>query len=74
MASLFLLITHMQNYHINAKYMINTHNPGADPGGVHPARAPPKIGKNMIFLCKIMIFHTKYPKTFRASLRSAPLF
>ena len=24
--------------------------PGADPGGAHPARAPPKIGKNMIFL------------------------
>jgi hypothetical protein len=30
--------------------------------GVHPARAPPKIGKNMIFLCKITIFHTKYPQ------------
>ena len=23
---------------------------GADSGGAHPARAPPKIGKNMIFL------------------------
>jgi hypothetical protein len=23
---------------------------GADPEGAHPARAPPKIGKNMIFL------------------------
>jgi hypothetical protein len=40
-------------------------------GGAHPARAPPKIGKNMIFWRKIVIFHTKYPKNFRASLRSA---
>ena len=24
--------------------------------------APPKIGKNMIFFIKIMIFHTKYQK------------
>ena len=35
---------------------------------------PPKIGKNMIFWCKIMIFLTKYPKGFRASLRSAQFF
>jgi hypothetical protein len=35
-------------------------------------RIPPKIGKNKIFWCKIVIFHTKYPKNFRASLRSAP--
>jgi hypothetical protein len=38
---------------------------GADPGG------GPKIGKNMIFWRKIVIFHTKYPNNFRASLRSA---
>jgi len=43
-------------------------------GEVHPARDPPKIGKNMIFLRKIVIFHTKYPKYFRASLRSARFF
>jgi hypothetical protein len=30
----------------------------------------PKIGKNMIFWRKTEIFHTKYPKIFRASLRS----
>ena len=47
---------------------------GADPGGAHPARAPPKIGKNMIFWRKIVIFHTKYPKNFRASLRSEDFF
>jgi hypothetical protein len=40
---------------------------GADPGG-------PKIGKNMIFWRKIVIFHTKYPKSFRAHLRSAQFF
>jgi hypothetical protein len=33
-----------------------------------------KIGKNMIFWRKIVIFHTKYPKHFRASLRSAQFF
>jgi hypothetical protein len=41
---------------------------GSRGGGAHPARAPPKIGKNMIFWRKIVIFHTKYPKNFRASL------
>jgi hypothetical protein len=43
---------------------------GEDPGG-RTRRAPPKIGKDMIFLRKMVIFHTKYPKHFRASLRSA---
>ena len=43
-------------------------------GGAHPARAPPKIGKNKIFWRKIVIFHTKYPKIFRASLGSAQFF
>ena len=42
----------------------NTIYSGADPGG------GPKIGKNMIFWRKIVIFHTKYPKIFRASLRN----
>jgi hypothetical protein len=49
---------------------------GADPGGctqcVPPP--PPKIGKNVIFWHKIVIFHTKYPNNFRASLRSAQFF
>jgi hypothetical protein len=48
---------------------------GADPGGGgHPARAPPKIGKNKICWRKIVIFHTKYPQNFRASPRSAQFF
>jgi hypothetical protein len=45
---------------------------GAVPGGGTPA-PPPKIGKNMIFWRK-MNFHTKYPKHFRAYLRSAQFF
>jgi hypothetical protein len=40
------------------------HIQGRIQGGAHPARAPPKIGKNMIFWRKIVIFHTKYPKIF----------
>ena len=50
--------------------------PGADPGGWGgaPARPPPKVGKNMIFWRKIVIFHTKYPKNFRAYLRLAQFF
>jgi hypothetical protein len=39
---------------------------GADPG---VGGAPPKIEKKyMIFWCKIVIFHTKYPKNVHASL------
>jgi hypothetical protein len=49
-------------------------NQGRIQRGTHPARAPPKIGKNMIFWRKIMIFRTKYPKNVRASFRSAQFF
>ena len=42
--------------------------------GAHSAHATSKIGKNMISLRKIVIFHTNYPKIFRASLRSAQFF
>ena len=34
--------------------------------GAAPGAPPPKIGKNMIFWHKIVIFHTKYPQNFRA--------
>jgi hypothetical protein len=51
--------------------VLDTIYAGADPGGggggggeVQPARAPPKIGKNMIVWRKIVIFRTKYPKIF----------
>ena len=46
------------------KHFLNGYS-GADPGGAR--RAPPKIVKNMIIWRKIVIFHTKYPKNFRAS-------
>jgi hypothetical protein len=42
----------------------------ADPAGGAPGARPPKIGKNMIFWRKIVIFHTKYPNNFSASLRN----
>jgi hypothetical protein len=38
-------------------------------GGGAPGARPPKIGQNKNIWCKIVIFHTKYPKNFRASLR-----
>jgi hypothetical protein len=43
---------------------------GGSGGGAHSERAAhPKIGINMIFFWrKIVIFHTKYPNNFRASL------
>ena len=37
----------------------------------HP---PPKIGKNMMFWHKIVIFHTKYPNKICTSLRSGSIF
>jgi hypothetical protein len=56
----------------------NYYSPGADPGGRGHTRCmpppPKKFGKNMIFWHKIVIFHTKYPKNIRASLRSVPFF
>ena len=53
--------------------MFNTTFQGRIQGGGAPG-ASPKIGKNMIFWRKIVIFHTKYPNNFRASLRSAQFF
>ena len=47
---------------------------GADPGGGRTGALSPKIGKDMIFLRKMVIFHMKYPKNVRASLRSAQFF
>jgi hypothetical protein len=61
-----------QVVHLINKYQTNLMPPhyislqGRIQGGAHPP--PPKIGKNMIFWRKIVIFHTKYPKNFRASL------
>jgi hypothetical protein len=46
-------------------YLFPVYIPGADSGG-----RTPKIRKNIIFWRKIVIFHTKYPKNFRAPLRN----
>ena len=43
-------------------------------GRITGAPPLPNIEKNMIFWRKIVIFHTKYLKNFRASLRSAQFF
>ena len=50
-------------------YFCITCSPGTDPGG-----GAPKIGKNKIFWRIIVIFHTKYPTNFRASLCPAQFF
>ena len=57
-------------------YSMRVSYTGADPGGGAPGAPPPppKIGKNMIFWRKIVIFHTKFPKNFRAYLRSVQFF
>ena len=39
-------------------------------GRIQSGAHPSKIGKNMIFWRNIVIFHTKYPTNFRASLRN----
>jgi hypothetical protein len=49
-------------------------NPGGGGGGGAPGARLPEIGKNMTFWSKIVIFHKKYPKKFRASFRSAQFF
>jgi hypothetical protein len=59
---------------LNISVLITGHVAGADPVGGAPGARSPKIGKNMIFWRKILIFHTKYPQNFRASLRSAQCF
>ena len=37
---------------------------------VHAPPPPPKIGKKYDFWRKIVIFHTKYPKNVRTTLRN----
>jgi hypothetical protein len=62
-------------YLVSSGLCIHRNMQGWIQGEAHPAPTPPsKIGKNMIFWRKIVIFHTKYPKNFRASLRSAQIF
>jgi hypothetical protein len=60
--SLFDFLTSRKECNV---YQHDIHIQGRIQGG--GGRAP-KIGKNMIFWRKIVIFHTKYLKKFRASL------
>ena len=66
--------------YFNKNKFLTVYTAGADPGGGGGGRTrrdpPAKIEKNMIYWRKIVIFHTieKYPKKFRASLRSAQFF
>jgi hypothetical protein len=54
-----------------SKLIYSTYNySNVNRGGSREGRTRPKIGKNMIFWRKIVIFHTKYLKNFRASLRN----
>jgi len=66
----FLVKEDTKGYYILLHYVQGRIYGGGGGGG----GAPPKIGKNMICWRKIVIFHTKYPKNFRASLRSAQFF
>jgi hypothetical protein len=67
-------INSMHKYSVKNNFLYNLHtqknlaNLYVYQGRIQ-ARAVPKIVKNMIFLRKIEIFHTKYHKTLRASLR-----
>ena len=72
-------INSMHKYSVKNNFLYNLHtqknlaNLYVYQGRIQ-ARAVPKIVKNMIFLRKIEIFHTKYHKTLRASLRLAQFF
>ena len=65
---LFFIVLFFINIFLEIKSMYAGEDP--EGGGGHPS----KIEKNKIFWRKIVIFHTKYPKIFRASLRSAQFF
>jgi hypothetical protein len=67
------LTMNFRSYSVHVNHVL--HIPGADPArGASGARPPLKLEKIWFFWRKIVIFHTKYPKNFRASLRSAHFF
>ena len=57
-------------YCTNEEFFFFNYGSGLRGGGGAPGARTPKIGKDMNFWRKIVIFHTKYPKIFRASLRN----
>jgi hypothetical protein len=62
-----------EEYNKSFQY-INERTQGRIQEGGSGRTSPPKIGKNIIFWRKTVIFHTKYSKNCRASLRSAQYF
>ena len=58
---------------VTLSIVIYVDNRGGSREGAHSGPLPPplKFEKNKVFWHKIVIFHTKYPKIFRASLRSS---
>jgi hypothetical protein len=64
-----MFVSNVKRPHVISVYCsLHLRLQGRIQGGAHPARAPLKLETNMIFWRKIVIFHTKYPKYFRASL------
>ena len=47
---------------LKTDYVCHMHNAGADPGGGARRRAPPKIGKNMIFFAQNRDFSHEIPQ------------
>jgi hypothetical protein len=68
-----LIIKCIKTYNFKIRFGMRKSRGGYRGGGTR--RAPPlKLEKIRFFGPKIVIFHTKYPKNFRASLRSAQFF
>ena len=71
---LVTIITHHKDIKKNHIFNLSSDLRDGSRGGGAPGMPPPKIRKNIIFWHKIVIFHTKYPKNFHASLHSAQFF
>ena len=59
---MYIFILYIKTLGVLVSFCTSESSSGADPGGGGCAPHPPKIGKNMIFWRKIVIFHTKYLK------------
>ena len=69
--SLYITLTYIVYMYHTIITIYHTYQGRIQGGGSNP---PSEIGKNMICLPIIVIFHTKYPQNFRASLRSVRFF
>ena len=71
--NVFVLLFNVSTFCSACLYLLFNVFRGGFKGG-RTRRAPLKLEKIRFFLRKIVIFHTKYPQNFRASLRSARFF